>query len=79
MEVLTRACKLCLLLCGFQFAQLIVHYLESKNRCFRAPARETSVSVIFYDKIITEERDITRAKAERICEKCATKLRHIWM
>ena len=22
----TRACKLCLLLCGFQFAQLIVHY-----------------------------------------------------
>ena len=22
----TRACKLCLLLCGFQFAQVIVHY-----------------------------------------------------
>ena len=26
MEVLTRACKLCLLLCGFQLAQLIVPY-----------------------------------------------------
>ena len=26
----TRACKLCLLLCIFQFAQLIVHYLRSR-------------------------------------------------
>jgi hypothetical protein len=47
--------------------------MESKNRCFRAPARKTSVSVIFYDKIITEQRDITRAKAEQIGEKYATK------
>ena len=28
----TRDCKLCLLLCGFQFAQLIVHYPHGEMR-----------------------------------------------